>query len=120
MFRDSPDADPVFLVSGVESEGAKLTVLGDNIFAALFNYLTGRLDKVDPFMRTRMSKMAESVKLFVNKAMMVGNDSLNLDKKTVGMKNRDRAKVASTFHGAGIVVPYNKQTEVTKLTFNFD
>ena len=28
------------------------------------------------------------------------------------MKNRDRLKVAVSFHGAGIVVPYNKQTEV--------
>merc|ERR1719219_2185333 len=28
------------------------------------------------------------------------------------MKNRDRAKLASTFHGAGLVVPYNKETEV--------
>ena len=57
-------------------------------------------------------KMMEKVKLWVNKAMMVGNDQLNLDKRTVGMKNRDRAKLSSTFHGVGMVVPYNKKTEV--------
>jgi len=111
-FRDSPDADPVFLVSGVETEGAKLTTLGDNIFSALYHHLSGQVDKVDPFMRSRMSTMMDKVKLWVNKAMMVGNDSLNLDKRTASMKNRDRAKMATTFHGAGMVVPYDKKTEV--------
>jgi len=111
-FRDSPGSDPVFLVSGVEGEGAKLTLLGDNIFAALYNHLGSQVDKVDPFMRSKMAKMMEKVKLWVNKAMMAGNDQLNLDKRTVGMKNRDRAKMASTFHGAGMVVPYDKKTEV--------
>jgi len=111
-FRDSPASDPVFLVSSVEGEGAKLTILGDNIFAALYNHLASQVDKVDPFTRSKMSKMMEKVKLWVNKAMMAGNDRLNLEKRTVGMKNRDRAKMASTFHGAGMVVPYDKKTEV--------
>jgi len=111
-FRDSPDSDPVFLVSGVEGDGAKLTTLGDNIFSALYNHLGSQVDKVDPFTRSKMAKMMEKVKLWVNKAMMVGNDKLNLEKKTVGMKNRDRAKMATTFHGAGMVVPYDKKTEV--------
>jgi len=111
-FRDTPGSDPVFLVSGVEGEGAKLTILGDNIFAALYNHLGSQVDKVDPFTRSKMAKMMEKVKLWVNKAMMAGNDQLNLDKRTVGMKNRDRAKMASTFHGAGMVVPYDKKTEV--------
>lgn len=111
-FRDSPDCAPVFLVSGMEVEGAKLTTLGDNMFSALYHHLAGQMDKVDPFMRSKMAKMMEKLKLWVNKAMMVGNDSLNLEKKTVGMKNRDRAKMASTFHGAGMVVPYDKKTEV--------
>ena len=28
------------------------------------------------------------------------------------MKLRDRSKVSTLFHGAGLVVPYNKKTEV--------
>jgi len=111
-FRDSPDDDPVFLVSGVEVEGAKLTTLGDNVFSALYHYLSGQVDKVDPFMRSRMSTIMDKVKLWVNKAMMVGNDTLNLEKRTASMKNRDRAKMATTFHAAGMVVPYDKNTEV--------
>jgi len=43
---------------------------------------------------------------------MAGNDKLNLEKRTPGMKNRDRLKLASTFHGAGMVVPFDKKTEV--------
>ena len=43
---------------------------------------------------------------------MTGNDSLTLEKKTASMKNRDRLKVASGAHGAGILVPYDKKTEV--------
>jgi len=30
------------------------------------------------------------------------------------MKLRDRRKVCQTFHGAGLVVPYNKDTEVNR------
>ena len=111
--RDSPKEAPVFLVSGVESEGAKLTVLGDNIFAAVFHHLSSKLDSLDPFHRSKVAAVAEKIKQWVNRAMMEGNNhSLNLDKKSVSMKSRDRKKVATTFHGAGIVVPYNKQTEV--------
>ena len=65
------------------------------------------------FHRSKVAAVAEKIKQWVNRAMMEGNNhSLNLDKKSVSMKSRDRKKVATTFHGAGIVVPYNKQTEV--------
>eukprot|EP00092_Neocalanus_flemingeri_P016819 GFUD01018194.1.p1 GENE.GFUD01018194.1~~GFUD01018194.1.p1 ORF type:complete len:460 (+),score=173.33 GFUD01018194.1:74-1453(+) len=111
-FRDSPDDEPVFLASGVEVDGAKLTILGDNIFSAVYHHLSSHIEKVDPFMRSKMATMMEKIKLWVNKAMMVGNDTLNLEKRTAGMKNRDRAKMASTFHGAGMVVPYDRKTEV--------
>ena len=33
-------------------------------------------------------------------------------RRTAGMKNRDRVKVATGGHWAGIVVPYDKKTEV--------
>merc|ERR1711963_853021 len=46
------------------------------------------------------------IKLWVNKSTMTGNDSLTLEKKTDGLK------VASGAHGAGILVPYDKKTEV--------
>ena len=51
-FRDTPGDAPVFVVSGVESEGGKLTVLGDNIFAAVYHHLSAKLDTLDPFQRS--------------------------------------------------------------------
>ena len=35
-----------------------------------------------------------------------------MEVKTAKMKARDKTKVSQTFHGAGLVVPYNKQTQV--------
>ena len=35
-----------------------------------------------------------------------------MDVTTQPMKSREKLKVCSTFHGAGLVVPYNKKTEV--------
>jgi hypothetical protein len=32
--------------------------------------------------------------------------------KTARMKARDKNKLSTTFHGAGLVVPYNKKTEI--------
>jgi len=111
-FRDSPDQTPSLVMVGVESEGAKLTALGDNLFAGVYNYLVGRLEEGDPFSRTKVTGMMEKIKLWVNKSTMTGNDSLTLEKKTASMKNRDRVKVTTGAHGAGIIVPYNKKTEV--------
>ena len=112
-FRDSPRDKPVFLASGIESEGAKLTILGDNIFAAVYHHFSSKLDSVDPFLRSKMATVMEKLKQWVNRATMEANShSLNLEKRTASMKNRDRSKLATTFHGAGLVVPYNKKTEV--------
>lgn len=37
---------------------------------------------------------------------------ITLDKKTSDMEAREKKVVARTFHSAGIVVPYNKTTEL--------
>jgi len=111
-FRDIPNQTPSLVMVGVESQGAKLTALGDNLFAGVYNYLVGRLEEGDPFLRTKVTGMMEKIKLWVNKSTMTGNDSLTLEKKTASMKNRDRVKVATGAHGAGIIVPFNKKTEV--------
>ena len=35
-----------------------------------------------------------------------------LEAKTRAMKAREKAKQSKTFHGAGMVVPFNKETDV--------
>ena len=38
--------------------------------------------------------------------------TFSLEGKTPGMRQRDRQKMSVTFHGAGMVVPYDKKTQV--------
>ena len=38
--------------------------------------------------------------------------TFSLEGKTPGMRQRDRQKMSDTFHGAGMVVPYDKKTLV--------
>ena len=39
-------------------------------------------------------------------------NDFSLEAKTPKMKARDKTKVTQTFHGAGMIVPYNKETQV--------
>jgi hypothetical protein len=94
-FRDSPNDPPVFVCSAREAEGPKLIPHGDNLFSGLYNYLASQTDQVDPFTRTKLTSMMEKIKLWVNKTVMEGNDQITLERRTAGMKNRDRAKVCS-------------------------
>lgn len=111
-FRDSPTCPPSLVVSSVEGQGPRLTPLGDNLFAGLYNHLQASLDTVDPFTRARVAAMMERVKLWVNRKAMEGEDSLSLERRTPSYKKRDRAKVAMGAHMAGVVVPYDRQTQV--------
>merc|ERR1719341_2402187 len=61
-FRDIPTQTPSLVMVGVESQGAKLTALGDNLFAGVYNYLVGRLEEGDPFLRTKVTGMMEKIK----------------------------------------------------------
>ena len=55
-YQDSPAAAPVFLVSS-ETVGAKLSVLGDNLFAAVYHVLDDSLDTAEPDLRSKMMAM---------------------------------------------------------------
>ena len=39
-------------------------------------------------------------------------NDFSLEVKTSQMKARDKTKVTQTFHGAGLIVPYDKETQV--------
>ena len=116
-FRDDPNEDPVFIASyggktEAERENYKFTVLGDNLFAALYAYLGQLITKADPFMMTPLQKLKQSV--HVHAQMKNQDQSFPLEVKTTAMKCRDKkiCDKKSTFHGAGIVVPYDKETQV--------
>lgn len=112
-FRDSPNEPPVFLASNSAGEGPRITPLADNIFGAVYQFLTKKMADSDPFKRSKLSGVQEKVKLYANRLIINSDDRvMSLEAKTASMKLRDRKKVSTTFHGAGLVVPYDKNTDV--------
>jgi len=105
-FRDDPKQAPAFVAANSAAEGPKISPLGDNIFGAVANHIGNMLRTADPFSRTRLLALQDSVK---KKGAELG---LSVDMKTAGMRQRERKKMAATFHGAGMVVPYDKKTQV--------
>lgn len=64
------------------------------------------MKKVNPFVKSRILKMTKDLKAFA------GEQKIILDKVSPEMKNRERQVVAKTFHGAGIVVKYDRKTQL--------
>jgi len=102
-FRDSPSDPPVFVGSNSAAEGPKVIQLGDNVFAAIYNHINNLIKIADPFSKSKLSSLQDKIKAFAN------DNGLSLDSKTNSMRQRDRLKMAPTFHGAGMVVPYDKK-----------
>eukprot|EP00088_Acartia_fossae_P043085 TRINITY_DN4530_c0_g1_i1.p1 TRINITY_DN4530_c0_g1~~TRINITY_DN4530_c0_g1_i1.p1 ORF type:complete len:468 (-),score=108.69 TRINITY_DN4530_c0_g1_i1:803-2182(-) len=112
-FRDSPSEAPVFVAFNEANVGPKITPLADNLFGAVYHMLAKLIDDSNPFQRSKLAALQEKVKLHANRSIINGDaKNLSLDAKTPSMKLRDRQKVSTTFHGAGLVVPYDKKNDV--------
>ena len=104
-YRDDPKEPPVFMAAyggkkdTLDYNKYQITVMGDNIFAALYLYIGQLVNKVDPFRMTPLQKLKESV--HVHATMKNQDQSFTLEAKTTAMKCRDKKKVCATFHGAG-------------------
>ncbi|KAG7314296.1 hypothetical protein KOW79_022792 [Hemibagrus wyckioides] len=101
-YRDSPDALPVFVGENEAKKGCTITQMGENLFAAVL-LLLGRKKRE----RSRRGNEALE-KLEVELRKEAEHLGLPLEQKTKAMKLRDRKVVCKTFHGAGIVVPVDK------------
>ncbi|XP_073722237.1 histone PARylation factor 1 [Misgurnus anguillicaudatus] len=102
-FRDSPDALPVFIGENEAKKGYTITQMGDNIFAAVLLFLQKkRKEKGCQKDEAPLESLEEDLK---QEAERLG---LPLDQKTKAMKQREKKVVTKTFHGAGIVVPVDK------------
>lgn len=103
-YRDTPDSLPSFVGENEAKKGCTITQMGDNVFAAVLLYLLKRR-------KERGSKKAEGEALeslevqLRDRAEALG---FSLEQKTKGMKQRDKKVVTKTFHGAGIIVPIDK------------
>lgn len=70
------------------------------------------MNECDPFSRSKVASLQEKIKLFANKSVISDHSDISLEAKTPSMRQRDRQKLSITFHGAGMVVPYDKKTQV--------
>lgn len=69
-------------------------------------YLQDKAKSANPFEKTGMMRLHSQLKNFAKQ------HNITLEKSTVNMRSRERRVVARTFHKAGIVVPYDKKTQL--------
>ncbi|KAJ2950386.1 hypothetical protein O0L34_g8629 [Tuta absoluta] len=102
-FRDEPHSAPVFMAHSDSAKGCHITPMAENVFAAVYLYLE-KEKQSSPFISVACQKLMEKVKKWA--------ESHNYSLEEYNMKKRLAKSLTKTFHGAGIVVPYNKKTEL--------
>lgn len=100
-FRDSPEQKPIFLASSDSANGYQINVMSENIFGAVYLYLQNEKKK-SPFNAVPCQKLSDKIKAYAEE------NSISLEEYT--MKKRQSHIQTRSLHGAGIVVPFNKQT----------
>ncbi|XP_074849139.1 histone PARylation factor 1 [Carettochelys insculpta] len=102
-FRDVPDELPVWVGANEAKKSCVISQMGDNIFAAVKLFLSKKLkDVTDKKTSSILKDLDESL---TRTAKELG---YSLEQKTMKMKQRDKKVVTKTFHGAGLVVPVDK------------
>ncbi|XP_047517988.1 histone PARylation factor 1 [Pieris napi] len=102
-YRDNPKEKPTFLAKNDSAKDYMITPVSDNIFGAVYWFLQNEKSS-SPFMSIACQKLSEKVKKW---AESNGYSIEEFDKRT-----RIKNMTCKTFHGAGIVVPYNKKTQL--------
>uniref|UniRef100_A0A8C2G7C4 Histone PARylation factor 1 n=1 Tax=Cyprinus carpio TaxID=7962 RepID=A0A8C2G7C4_CYPCA len=102
-FRDLPDALPVFIGENEAKKGCTITQMGDNIFAAVLLFLQKkRKERGQQKNEAALDQLEDDLKREAERL------DLPMEQKTKAMKQREKKVVTKTFHGAGIVVPVDK------------
>ncbi|KAJ4446654.1 hypothetical protein ANN_13351 [Periplaneta americana] len=105
-FRDDPQELPCFVACNMAAVDCTIKPLAENIFGAVNAYLEEMKEKIDPFRKMKVAKIQTSLQTWAKEK------NFTLDRTTPEMKTRDRKVVTKSFHKAGIVVPWNKKTEL--------
>lgn len=101
-YRDDPLFLPNFVASMSSVKPGIVTPLGENIFAGVCSYIAQKMKVENPFKKTALQRLYKEVESY---ALL---KKLPFELKTPAIKKRNREVVAKTFHGAGIVVPVDK------------
>ena len=105
-WRDDPSEKPAFVAINKANVNCTIERAAENIFGAIDAYIGGKVKLANPFEKTRIAKLQQKLKSYAKEKQ------ITLEKKTSDMEAREKKVVARTFHGAGIVAPYNKTTEL--------
>ncbi|XP_023942125.2 histone PARylation factor 1 [Bicyclus anynana] len=103
-YRDDPQEKPVFLAKNDSSANYTITPVAENIFGAVYSFLQNE-KKTSPFISISCQKLMEKVKKWAD-THNFSIEEYNINKKRIPQI------VCRTFHSAGIVVPYNKKTQL--------
>ncbi|XP_042727411.1 histone PARylation factor 1 [Lagopus leucura] len=102
-FRDVPDELPVWVGANEARKSCLISQVGDNVFAAVKLFLSKKLKEVTDKKKNAVLKDIDEKLTRTAKEL-----GYSLEQKTMKMKQRDKKVVAKTFHGAGLVVPVDK------------
>ncbi|XP_045763223.1 histone PARylation factor 1 [Maniola jurtina] len=102
-YRDDPQEKPVFLAKNDSSANYTITPVAENIFGAVYAFLQNE-KKTSPFISISCQKLMDKVKKWA--------EQYNYTIEEYNMKKRNQQMVCRTFNNAGIVVPYNKKTQL--------
>ncbi|XP_046431621.1 histone PARylation factor 1 [Neodiprion fabricii] len=105
-WRDEPKENPIFVAKNSMKVDCKIKPIAETVFGAVDDYLEEKLKTTNPFAKPKVASLRQRLKKFANARC------IRLEKSTETMRARERLVVARTFHRAGIVVPYNKKTQL--------
>ncbi|NXJ38199.1 HPF1 factor, partial [Ciconia maguari] len=101
--RDVPDELPVWVGANEAKKGCVISQVGDNVFAAVKLFLSKNLKEVTDKKKNAILKDIDEKLTRTAKEL-----GYSLEQKTMKMKQRDKKVVTKAFHGAGLVVPVDK------------
>ncbi|XP_046837716.1 histone PARylation factor 1 [Vespa crabro] len=105
-WRDEPNEKPIFVVKNKADVNCIIQPEAENVFGAVNVCIEDALKTANLFEKTSILQLQKQLKEFAQK------HNITLESKTDKMINREKKVVARTFHKAGIVVPYNKKTQL--------
>ncbi|EGI70312.1 PREDICTED: UPF0609 protein C4orf27 homolog [Acromyrmex echinatior] len=105
-WRDDAVEKPVFIAKNQANVNGIFEPVAENIFGAVDAYLQNKVKTANPFEKTSIIRLHSQLKNFAKQ------HNITLDKNTADMRAREKRVVARTFHKAGIVVPYDKKTQL--------
>ncbi|RWS00198.1 UPF0609 protein C4orf27-like protein, partial [Dinothrombium tinctorium] len=109
-FRDDPkDLNPV-VASNEASKSCDIHLIGDNLFVAIQSIIKQKLKKADKEMQVGLHALQRRLTEFCK--------SHDISLHNERLKERSKKIVARTFHGAGIVVPFENKVGYRELPMN--